>query len=196
MLRSKIKFPADLHALISRKLLDDIGHVELVMSKFQRIDLKRNEQLLNEGDVCKHVYFITQGCLQAYVYGTKMLESTKEIVTEGNWYCDLRSFKDELPATENIRAVEASQVQCINRRDFIYLVQTIPRFGAAYQFMLEAYYAHIANRVEAFVALSASDRIRWLMDNRPELMTRLPSKLIASYLAINKDVFSRLRAKL
>lgn len=81
MLRSKIKFTADLHALISRKLLDDIGHVELVMSKFQRIDLKRNEQLLNEGDVCKHVYFITQGCLQAYVYGTKMLESTKKIVT-------------------------------------------------------------------------------------------------------------------
>lgn len=88
MLRSKIKFTADLHALISRKLLDDIGHVELVMSKFQRIDLKRNEQLLNEGDVCKHVYFITQGCLQAYVYGTKMLESTKKIGT----FCRLFFF--------------------------------------------------------------------------------------------------------
>jgi hypothetical protein len=34
------------------------------------------------------------------------------------------------------------------------------------------------------------------MENRPNLMTRFSSKLIASYLGINKDVFSRLKGKL
>jgi len=44
--------------------------------------------------------------------------------------------------------------------------------------------------------MAALDRIKWLMDKRPGLMTRVSGRIIASYLAINKDVFSRLKTKL
>jgi hypothetical protein len=44
--------------------------------------------------------------------------------------------------------------------------------------------------------MSALDRIKWLMQYRPGLLTRLPAKLVASYLGINKDVFSRLRSQI
>ena len=75
-------------------------------------------------------------------------------------------------------------------------METVPQFSKMYKQILENSYANSVYRINTFVALSALERIKWLMDSRPALMTRVSSKLIASYLGINKDVFSRLKSKL
>jgi len=76
------------------------------------------------------------------------------------------------------------------------MMESVPQFDKIYKQILEASYANSVYRINSFVSLSALDRIKWLMQNRPSLMTRLSSKLLASYLGINKDVFSRLKSKL
>ena len=53
---------------IIKRLGANTPNVELVLSKFQSIEVKRNEELVTQGTVCKYVYFIAQGCLQVYVY--------------------------------------------------------------------------------------------------------------------------------
>jgi CRP-like cAMP-binding protein len=181
---------------IISQLGDDIDNLEYVLSKFQCLKVKRNSQLLTQGEICKYVYFVAEGCLQSYIYDTEMTENTREIVTEGNWYSDLRSFNKGVPAIENIRAIEPSLLYQVNNKDFQEMIETIPQFGKVYQKILEAYYTNAVYRVNTFISLSALDRMKWLLQQRPDLMTRLPSKIIASYLGINKDVFSRLKAKL
>nr|WP_241265286.1 cyclic nucleotide-binding domain-containing protein [Algoriphagus aestuariicola] len=166
------------------------------MSKFKPIETKRNEQLLSQGEVCKHVYFIAKGCLQVYVYDQDMNENTRDLIIEDNWCTELMSFGSGQPASENIRTVEPSQLLAIDRKGFQEMMETVPQFDKVYKQILEASYANSVYRINTFVALSALDRIKWLMQNRPTLMTRLSSKLIASYLGINKDVFSRLKAQL
>jgi hypothetical protein len=76
------------------------------------------------------------------------------------------------------------------------MMETVPQFDRIYKQLLENSYANSVYRINTFVSLSALDRIKWLMQNRPTLLNRVPSKLIASYLGINKDVFSRLKSKL
>jgi len=76
------------------------------------------------------------------------------------------------------------------------MMQSVHQFDKVYKEILEASYANSVYRINTFVSLSALERIKWMMQHRPTLMTRLSSKLIASYLGINKDVFSRLKAKL
>jgi hypothetical protein len=75
-------------------------------------------------------------------------------------------------------------------------MSSVPQFDKVYKQILEASYANSVYRLNSFVALSALDRIKWLMQHRPELMTRLSSKLIASYLGISGETYSRLKAKL
>ena len=101
-----------------------------------------------------------------------------------------------MPATENIRTIEPCQLLIINKQGFQTMIQTVPQFDKVYKEILENSYANAVYRINTFLALSALDRIKWLMENRPKLMTRISSKIIASYLGINKDVFSRLKAKL
>lgn len=181
---------------IVKRLGKDVENLELVLTKFKLIEAKRNQQLLTQGEVCKYVYFIAKGCLQVYVYDNEMNETTRDIIIEDHWCSDLISFGSGQPANENIRTVEPSQLLAIDKKGFQELMESIPQFDKVYRQILEASYANSVYRINTFISLSSLDRIKWLIQNRPTLMSRLSSKLIASYLGINKDVFSRLKGKL
>jgi CRP-like cAMP-binding protein len=181
---------------IIKRLGDDIENLELVLSKFKSIDAKRNQFLLSKGEVCKYVYFVASGSLQVFVYDNEMNETTRDIVIEDNWCTELISFGSGNPAMEYIRTVEPCQLLAIDQQGFQEMMQTVPQFDKVYRQILETSYANSVYRINTFVALSALDRIKWLMEYRPSLMSRFSSKLIASYLGINKDVFSRLKTKL
>jgi CRP-like cAMP-binding protein len=185
-----------LRSHITNRLGKDLDNLDKVLALFTPISTKRNHQLLQEGEICNEVYFVAKGCLQVYVHDSDMNETTRDIIIEDNWCSELISFGSGQPTMENIRTAEPSQLLAINRKDFQTLITSVPQFDKVYRQILEISYANSVYRINTFVALSALDRIKWLMKNRPTLMSRLSSKLIASYLGINKDVFSRLKAKL
>ncbi len=181
---------------ITSRLGNDLDNLDMVLACFKHIKAKRNEQLLLQGETCKYVYFIAKGCLQVYVYNKDFNETTRDIVIEDNWCSELLSFGSGNPSTENIRTVEPCELFAIDRQSFQTMMETVPQFDKVYKQILEASYANSVYRINTFVSLTALERIQWLMEYRPMLMSRLSSKLIASYLGINKDVFSRLKAKL
>ena len=155
---------------LTTRLGNDLDNLDKVLATFKQISTKRNEQLLQQGDTCKYAYFIAKGCLQVYVYDKDFNETTRDIVIE--------------------------ELFAIDRQSFQIMMQTVSQFDKVYKQILEASYANSVYRINTFVSLSALDRIKWFMEYRPMLMPRLSSKLIASYLGINKDVFSRLKAQL
>lgn len=181
---------------ITKRLGNNVPNLDTVLSCFTPVQMERNKYLIREGEICKHVYFIAKGCLQVFTYDHDMNETTRDIVTEGTWCSELVSFGSGKPAAENIRTVEPSELLSIDRQGFQKMIETVPQFDKVYKQILETSYANSVYRINTFVALSALDRIKWLMEFRPDLMTRVSSKLIASYLGINKDVYSRLKAKL
>lgn len=178
------------------RLGTDIENLDTVLNHFKPMEIDRNQFLLEQGQVCKQVYFIAKDCLQVFTYDNNMNETTRDIVTEGTWCSELLSFGSGQPATENIRTVEPCQLLAIDKKGFQTMMETVPQFDKVYKQILETSYANSVYRINTFVAPSALDRIKWLMEKRPKLMSRVSSKLIASYLGINKDVFSRLKAKL
>lgn len=181
---------------ITNRLGSNVENLDLVVSRFRTIHVKRNELLVKEGEACRYVYFIESGSLQVFVHDADLNESTRDIAIEDHWCSELMSFGSGKPATENIRALEPSKLKAIDRMGFIEMMEKVPQFEKVYRQLLEASYANSVYRLNSFVALSALDRIKWLMANRPALMTRVSSKVLASYLGINKDVFSRLKSKL
>ncbi len=181
---------------IIKRLGNNIENLDMVLSSFEHIKIKRNQLLLQQGDICKYVYFVAKGCLQVFVYDKEFNETTRDVIIEDDWCTELISFGTNKPATENIKSVEDCELFSISRENFQKMIENVPQFDKVYKQILEASYANSVYRINTFVALSALDRIKWLMEYRPKLMARLSSKLIASYLGINKDVFSRLKAKL
>lgn len=181
---------------IIERLGNDVGNIDYVLQHFTPIKAKRNQQLLTKGEVCRHVYFVAEGCLQVYVYDVDANETTRDLVVENNWCSELISFGTGNPSNENIKAVEPSLLYAVTKDNFQHLVKSVPQFDKVYKQVLEASYANSVYRINSFVSLSALERVKWLMTYRPKLMSRLSSKLIASYLGISQETFSRLKSKL
>lgn len=166
-----------------------------VLGAFSPRVLTRQEPLLDIGEVCQHVHYVAEGCLQVYTWNTDGQEATRDFVLPQQWCSCLASFRDQRPAVEGIRAVEPSHVLSMAHADFLALVEQLPAFAERYQHILEEAYLRSTNRVTALLSLSAKQRIEWLHSHQPELARKLSSRLLASYLGMTKETYSRLRPK-
>ncbi|MFD2569060.1 Crp/Fnr family transcriptional regulator [Spirosoma soli] len=166
-----------------------------VLDHFTLVRVKRNQLLLRQGDVCRWCYFVAKGCVQVFTYDSNGDESTRDLVTENNWVTELFSFGNQLPANENLRAVEPGYLLAIGFDNFQKMVQTVPPFEQIYRQIIEQSYVNSVFRLNSFVAMDALERMQWMHAYQPKLLTRLSSKLIASYLGISPETYSRLKAK-
>jgi CRP-like cAMP-binding protein len=169
--------------------------LDVVISRFSSTRAMRGQQLLRQGDVCNRVYFVASGALQVFVYDGQFNETTRDIVLEDSWCSELMSFGQRKPATENIRAIEDCELLAIDYDSFQALMATVEPFGLVYKQVLELSYANSVYRVNSLVSMTASERIQWLFEHRPQLAGRVSSKLIASYLGISPETYSRLKSK-
>ncbi|AEE54641.1 Crp/Fnr family transcriptional regulator [Haliscomenobacter hydrossis] len=169
---------------------------EEVTKAFEPLRLKRGTYLLREGDVCKYVYFIVEGCLQVFVIDKNGKEATRELYTEEHWVTDIFGFKNQQPSDEYIKCVEPCKLLRIHYDSFQHFSTEIPAFAQIYQQILELSYSNTVYRVNTLTSLDALERIKWLMENKPKLMPRLSSKLIASYLGVSPETMTRLKGKL
>ena len=167
-----------------------------VIPHFEAVMTKRGDHLLHAGEVCQYVYFIVEGCVQVYVVDKNGNESTREFYVEGQWVTDIFGFQNQSPSTEFIKCVEPGKLLRIHFDSFQQLTQKVPQFAAIYKKILEVSYNNTVYRVNTLTAMDALDRIKWLMENKPRIMSRLSSKLIASYLGISPETMTRLKAKL
>lgn len=184
-----------LKAHITHRLGEEPPHLDQVLACFEPLEVPRQTQLLEAGTVCQAVYFIVEGCLQVYVLDADGQESTREFFFEEDWVTDIFGFQQQLPSQEYIRAVEPCRLLAVRYADFQTLAAAVPAFSAVYQQILETSYRNAIYRVNTFTSMNALARINWLMQHRPRILTRLPGKLVASYLGISPETFTRLRGK-
>lgn len=189
-----------MHQFLRQHIVGRLGrepeNIDKVLPRFQPLETKRADHLLMAGETCKYVYFIVEGCLQVYVVDKAGNESTREFYFEEQWTTDIFGFQNQVPSSEFIKCVEPCKLLRIHFDDFQQLAKEVPLFLAIYQRILEVSYNNTVYRVNTFTSLDALERIKWLMENKPRILTRLSSKLVASYLGISPETMTRLKAKI
>ncbi len=187
---------AQLEQHIKERLGNDIAGLDEVLSHFKPTQWKRNEYLLREGEICRYCYFVAAGAVQVFTIDDNGNETTRDFVIENNWVMEIQSFMSQQPGKENLRAIEPSDILAISRDSFMLLSAKIPQFEKVYRQILELSYTNSVYRLNTFVSMDALQRLKWISDNQPHLLTRLSSKMIASYLGISAETLTRLKGKL
>ena len=164
--------------------------------QFVLLKVKRNEYLLREGEVCNFNLFVCSGALRMYHIGLEGQELTRYFAFENKFGTSLTSLIEGKPAIENIQAVEKSVVLRISKTDFLNLVETVPQVNLIYRNMLEQAYITSQKRIYDLQGKPAIERLKWLMNHKPGILNRIPSRLVASYLGITSYTLSRLKAEL
>lgn len=185
------------HGILEQHIVQRIGHVpehlDQVLTHFEWEQHPRYTHLLQAGEICRKVYFIVKGCVQVYVIDGAGEEATREVHIEEQWLTDIIGFQQEQPAQEYFKCLEKTTVLSISRSSFALLNTQVPTFGQIYKQILELSYNNAVYRLNSLNSLDAKGKIQWMQRHKPKLMQRLPSRMIASYIGISPETYSRLK---
>lgn len=160
----------------------------------QRI-VKRKGFLLQEGEVCRHYYFVVSGCFKMFAIDTNFREHNLQFAAEGDWIADFQSFYNEEPSRLYIEAVEPAIVLQIQHKDLLYLYTNYHKFDRNFRIIIERKLMEYQNRILLNISANADERYVVFQKQYPHLINRLPSTQIASYLGITSEFLSKIRKK-
>ena len=165
-------------------------------SKLKSKKTSRGEILLEAGDVCRYMYFVSQGCLRVFLMDEEGRESTRFLIPEGRFGTAFPSFILQEPSPAFIQSIEPSDILYLTYQEFKSLSDVFPAWEKIYIANLEHDYIASIRRIESLITMNAKERYALLMEDNPELIQRLPSKIIADYLGISQETLSRLKSKI
>jgi len=181
------------------KYLNSIHPLSSALEEHLRQSIKHREihkkdLLLKAGHVCNHIYFIKKGLLRCF-YWKDLIEVSAWFMKEGDICMSVESFFKQQKSFESIQAIEDCEVYYLDYKELQYIYRTYPEFNFAGRIVTETYYTLSEQRLYSLRMQKAPERYHNLMDNFPELIQRVPSKYLASYLGITEETLSRIRSK-
>ena len=155
--------------------------------------LDKNEYLIRDGQVIRHLPFINKGLMANYRLDENGDVHVIQIRWTGWWLGDIYSFFSGKPSSFNIRAYQPTELLMINHDTFDFMTREYPIFERYYRIAIQKSYINTLNQVFNLHSLSAEERYLELVQNYPSLLDDIPHYLIASYLNIRPQSLSRIR---
>lgn len=157
--------------------------------------LTRQELLLDLGDVAKQAYFILKGCIRFYYLTEDGKEITGFVFTENMFASAHTSFFNQMPSNQVLETVEPCEVLTLSYPSLNELFQTMPKTNVLVRRIFQERFTHAQKVVESLISLKPEERYQNLIKERPDLVSRIPQHILATYLGITPVSLSRIRAR-
>lgn len=152
----------------------------------------KREEVLRYGQTDDYLNLVVKGLLRKYVLVGKN-EKTLQLATEGKVIQSEVSFHTRIPSNVIIEALEPSILVSMRYDNVQYVLENIPAAEQIGRQMMT--YLFIKKDAKYFAQVNNTTRQRFLhyLKNHPQMLQRVPQKILASYLEIKPETFSRLK---
>lgn len=167
-----------------------------LQSFFMLKKLRKKQYLLQEGDVCKYLSFVSKGLLKSYFLDEKGSEHINMFAFEGWWISDFNSFINQEKAVLNIDAIEETELLMITQEDYENLMLKIPVMDRYFRILYQNSLVTKDYRLIVSNSFTAEEKYTQFAQKNPDIIQRIPHNLIASYLGLAPETVSRIRKKI
>jgi len=162
---------------------------------FSERKLLKKETLWKEGEICKHLVFISKGLMYCY-YNKDGKELVHNLYFEKNLFYDDYSFITNQPGFLNYIALETTEMIVIPKIGITTMFDKYKSFERLGRMIVEQNHSNALKERLAFSNNDAEEKYLNLINTQPDLLIRVPLKIIASYLNITPEHLSRIRKNL
>ena len=168
---------------------------QLILENFSLLEVRKKENLLVNGQVCRYNYFVERGCLRLFFVNDKGVEQTTQFAIENWWLSDYSSFLSQKPSTFCIQVVENSQVMAIDYLTQEKLLSQVPQLEKYFRLVYQKAYAAYQWRIKYIYDYSKEELYQHFSKSYPEFVQRVPQYLLASFLGFTPEYLSEIRKK-
>lgn len=154
--------------------------------------MKKNDYLLEAGDICKTMVIVNRGGLRYFTITDKG-EQSYWFAFEGEWLGDYESFLTRKPSSHYIQAMEDTEIFCLSFDDMHQLYARGAKFERFGRLIAENLFISVGRSRNELTSLTAQQRYLNLMKEHPDILKRVPIQHIATYLGIQPQSLSRIR---
>jgi CRP-like cAMP-binding protein len=156
--------------------------------------VKKGTILLKEGQKSRNQYFILKGCIRKY-YIIDGEEKTTAFFTEMEGLTP-HCVTNNAPSEYFVSCIEDTLLTVGNPDMGDEINAKFPKFEIMCRMLSEEVLAKQQIEFDEFKTSSPEQRYLNLLQNRPDLIQRVPQQQLASYLGIKPQSLSRLRARI
>jgi CRP-like cAMP-binding protein len=173
--------------------------MQYILQKCDETTKKKGEVLLEEGKICKHVWFIKKGLLQARQLSPSDDDKTAKLYThwfmkEGDIATSVNSFFEELTSDEEIVAAEDSVVFQMSRKDLFAGFERYPGLAILTLLIVVKYYCgskfnekHLRMKAPQFI-------YQRMLAECPDILQRALQGDIATFLGVSEPVYREIKS--
>ena len=183
-------------------LAKQLPHLQNKLQQFaelyERIEVPSRTILLREGEISRRFFFVEKGCLRAWINNNGK-DLTFQFFLEGQGVSSAESFRKKIPSIFTIETIEPSVIQIIHKKDYDRIMQELNNDSAFLKEMTEIIFERQLYYVREFLSFirdTPQQRYLNLLQQKPQVVQRVPQHYIASYLGITSVHLSRIRNKL
>lgn len=172
-----------------------VEEFKLIVSKMEKVTLKRHEFLLQHGKPCDHLYFIGTGLIRGYVLGEDGREKTLWVHSNGRFTTDYKAFLNRSATTIMMDALQDSTIFRISWNDLQYLYKAVPEFNTFGRVTTEQYFIKLIDEIRMLQS-NPSPLMRYevFMGLHEGIAEQVPQHMIADIINVSPVHFSRLKS--
>lgn len=163
-----------------------------LIERIKPIRLERNTIFVEEGKIANHIAFVKSGYLRIY-FNHNGDEITRDISSVGSFFTALTSFITKMPSFEIVSCITDCELLLISREDLNYLYSNFNNWQMIGRRVVEEMFVRSQKRIYSLLTVSAEERYKKLLKEKPDMIQHVPLQYIASYLGITSQSLSRLR---
>ena len=148
--------------------------------------------ILQKGDVENYLNVVVKGLVRKFIK-VRGNEITLQLATEGHMIQSEVSFHMRTPSDVTLETLEPTALICMDYDGVQDALQKIPNAEQLGRLIIEYMFIKKDHRYYSQLKNTTRERFLEYMNQHPHMLQRVPQKILASYLNIKPETFSRLK---
>jgi CRP-like cAMP-binding protein len=180
-------------ALLSTVEIDDTS-IHSLLDLFEMVTCKKNQIIINEGEIADYFYFIYKGIVRVYYYKSDKIV-IERFEKEGGFFGGNFTHLTKKPGVYIYESVEDAQLLKIKYTDLEELCNKSHQVERLYRVNMELFHVNYVHHLSLYKSLNTEERYAEFINNYGDVANRVSLKDVANYLEMTPETLSRIRAK-